>query len=445
MRKFYASLAALAVVVSGVLLFNFMGGESSAALPRDCDNNSIIYCGGITASELAQRYSENKPGDLDNIYSSYGLSATEMKNAGTMAKMGEVHKDGSVTVNGEVVATDVHSIGRQNIFSGSTKKVIDGKTYYDHVPSGTFARESIVAYVFFDGNGNFKAAVLTSCGNPVNGKPKPKPVYTCKSLTKTAISRTEYSFNASATASGGASIVSYNYDFGDGKKETSSAPTLKHTYAKEGTYTAKVTVNVKVNGQIKVVPGSGCQVVVTVSPPPATPVYTCDMLTGSRISRLEYNFNGKASATGGATIVNYVFDFGDGKSTTVDSPKDVKHTYEKEGTYNAKLSVTVKVKDAEKVVTDNVKCVFKVTVTPEECKPGIPVGDDRCTPCEVPGKEQYPKNAPECSTPPVTPPELPHTGPMDMIAGGIGLSSIVAAAYYWHVSRRNLLSELLNR
>ena len=93
MKRFYASLASLALVVAGLLLFNFMGADSNAALPRDCDNNSIIYCGGITPSELASRYNANKTGDLKTIYHSYGLSDYEMTHAGTSAKMGEVHRD----------------------------------------------------------------------------------------------------------------------------------------------------------------------------------------------------------------------------------------------------------------------------------------------------------------------------------------------------------------
>ena len=442
MKKFYASLAALTVALSAVVLFNFMGADSNAALPRDCDNNSIINCGAITGGELSQRYSENKTGDLPAIYQSYGLSAGEMTSADAVAKMGEVRKDGTVVVGGEVVATDAMSIGRQNIFSGSTPKNIAGKTFYDTPPSRSFAKDSIVAYVYFNANGEFKAAVLTSCGNPVTGKPKPKPAYKCNALAATKISRTEYSFNADASASGGAAIVNYTYDFGDGQKTTSTAATIKHTYAKPGTYTTRVTANVKVGNETKAATGPQCEKQIVIEEKPETPVYTCDSLTATRISRMEYSFNGKATAEGGATITSYVFDFGDSKSATVTNPSDVKHTYAKDGTYTAKLTVMVKVDGSEKTVVDEAKCVVKVTVTPEECKPGVPVGDVRCTPCEVPGKEQYPKNSPECATTPV---ELPHTGPMDIIGGGFGLGSVIAATYYWRASRKGFLAELLNR
>jgi PKD repeat protein len=679
-KKFYISLVSLVIAVSGFLLFNFMGANSNAAsLPRDCDNNAIINCGATTASELATVYKKNATGDLDNIYHSYGLTDNDLAHAGSLAKMGAVHKDGRVTVGSTTVATGALTIGRQNM-SGSHKKVIGGKTYYERAPSVSFASESIAAYVFTDANGNFKAAVLTACGNPVTAKP---PVYKCDSLTQDKISRTEYSFNATASASNGASVSSYTYDFGDGQKSTTTAKTakrtytkpgtytvklsvtvkvngtnktvtapgcetkvivetppltpvytcdsltpnkisrteysfdgkatakdgativnysfdfgdgtaaqtvtnpagVKHTYAKDGTYTTKMSVTVKVNGANKTVTGPQCQTQVTVETPPVTPVYSCDSLTASKISRTEYSFDGAASASNGATITNYVIDFGDTATQTVTNPKGVKHTYAKEGTYTVKLSVNVKVNGTDKTVTapqcqtqivvetppvtpvytcdgltmtkigrtdysfngsasatggatitgytfdfgdntdvqtvanpigvkhtyakdgtytakltatvsvngesktvtDAVKCVAQVTVTPleeckpgipmgdvrcteeckpgipvgdtrcteeckpgvpvgdtrcNECKPGVPTGDTRCTPCEVPGKEQYPKDSTDCVETPV---ELPHTGPMDVIGGGLGLGSLIAAASYWYASRRGLLTELLNR
>lgn len=451
MKKFYMSLTGLAVALSGILFFTYMGATSNAALPRDCDNNSIIYCGGITPSELADRYNANKTGDLDNVYKAYGLSAYDMTHAGTVAKMGAVHKDGRVTVGDKTVATDAHSIGR-HYKSGSTTKMIDGKKYYERTPANSFASNSIVAYVFFDANGDFKAAVLTSCGNPVTAK---KPVYKCDSLTKDKISRTEYNFTSKATAKDGASIVSYNYDFGDGKKTNGAGATISHKYDKPGTYTVKMSANIKVYGTTKTVTGPQCEVKVIVETPPPTPVYTCDLLTYKKISRTEYEFTGKATAENGATIVDYTFDYGDASSETVTNPTNVSHTYANAGNYTIKMSVKVKVDGQEKTV-NGPKCEVKITVsppeeckpgipvgdkrceTPEECKPGIPVGDARCEEC----KPGVPKGDERCET---TPAELPKTGPADFIGGALGLGSMVAAGYYYFASRRSLLSELLNR
>ncbi len=229
MRKFYLSLGGLAVVLGAVLLLNVFNGNSSAALPRDCDNNSIIYCGASDVNELKQKINDNKTGDLSTIYNSYGISASMLSSA----KMGEVRKDGTVVVDGQVVATDAMSIGRQKL-AGSTTKSIGGKTYYNSPPSTSFRSNSIVAFVFFDANGLFKGAIITSCGNPVEGKPKPKPAYKCDSLTPAAITRMKYNFTASASASGGASVANYTFDFGDGKTATGGNIAL-HEYTKAGT------------------------------------------------------------------------------------------------------------------------------------------------------------------------------------------------------------------
>lgn len=362
-KKFHLSLAALIVAVSATLLLSVLSGTSKAALPVDCDNNSIINCGAVTTDELKQKYNANATGDLANIYNSYGITSAMINNADTTAKMGQANKDGTITVDGQVVATGATSIGRQNIFSGSTTKNIAGKTYYDTPNSRAFASSSIVAYVFFDGNGQFIAAILTACGNPEHATPvppKPKPVYACNSLTATTLSQEnhEYQYTLSYTATGGATLKTVDFDFGDGKVKNgvaaADAKTVTHTYTAAGTYTTKA-------------------------------------------------------------ILHF---------TT----------------------------DANGTVAD-VNCQATVTTSPDMCalNPSVPKNDSRCIPCDVPGKEQYPKDSPLCvtapttPTPPTTPPELPHTGPADMIGGVLGLGSIVAAGYYWYASKRGLLTALLNR
>ena len=425
-------------MVSAVLLFNFMNSTSSAAsLPEDCNNNSIIYCGGITPAILAQRYTANSTGDLPAIYSSYGLSSSDMTNAGSAAQMGQVNKDGTVVVNGAVVATNALTIGRQNI-AGSTTKVIAGRTYYQRSPSVSFLSNSIAAYVFFDANGNFRAFVLTSCGNPGTATPvppKPKPVYTCDSLAATKISRTEFSFGTQASASGGATISGYTYDFGDGQTVDSPNATMTHTYAQPGTYTAKVTVSVLVDGATQTTTSPACQTQVVIETPPPTPVYTCDSLAATQIDRTDYSFTGAATAEGGATISGYTFDFGDGTAPQqVTSPTNVTHTYANAGPYTVTMTVTVQVNGTQTTVTGP-QCQTQVTVAEQECLPGVPVGSAQCTPPTT------------TTTPPTptTPTELPHTGSSDVLFSSLGLGSIIASAYYWYSSRRGLLSALLSR
>lgn len=635
-KKFYLSLAALAVVVSGIALFGFLNTNSEAAIPRDECNagsnyNAIIKCGAGDASELARKYRENPKGDLDNIYKHYGLTENEVTHAnGSTGAMGRVYKDGTIKVGNKTVATNAQSLGRHNK-PGSHKVSIGGKTYYERKPSATFQIDSISAFVFFEKNGDFKAAILTACGNPVRAD---KPVYKCEDLTKKAVSRNRYEFTAHATAKNGAKVSSYTFDFGDGKKQQTSNRTVAHTYAKPGNYTVKVTVKVKINnayykettstnckvtvtvapepsyackdlklnkisrtkyeftasataangaqvtgykydfgdgqkkdnasakeshtyakpgnytvkvwaivkigGATKHVTSNDCVVKVTVTPEPPKPAYTCESLSKKNISRTEFTFTGKATAVNGATIAGYIFDFGDGTKSEVTNPTNVPHTYAQPGEYTVKMTAKVMVNGEQKLVTSPY-CEVKVKVAPpnkvevcnpatgetiivdedeadnyvpvgdpacepvrvcdpetgeiitvdkkdegnykpigdpacepvqvcdpetgetitvdkkdedkykpvgdpaceekpEECIPGVPVGDERCEEEEecVPN----PKGNETCEE---IPAELPTTGPAETIGGIVGLGSLVAAGYYWYASRRGLMSEMLNR
>lgn len=95
--------------------------------------------------------------------------------------------------------------------------------------------------------------------------------------------------------------------------------------------------------------------------------------------------------------------------------------------------------------SDTANVVVSKDCKPNECKPGIPVGDKRCDEyCTVPGKEHLPKNSPDCVTP-VTPTELPKTGAGDATLVMAGLGIITAGIAYLATSRRDLLASLIGR
>ena len=143
-----------------------------------------------------------------------------------------------------------------------------------------------------------------------------------------------------------------------------------------------------------------------VTPPPA---YVCTALTSLLVSGTQYEFNGSASASNGATIVNYVINFGDGTSQTVTNPTNILHTYSTTGaTYSPSLTVNVKVDGMTKPVTST------------GCTTSLTIG----TPPVIP---------------PVTPPELPHTGPTESIATFLGLGALIASVVYYVRSRRAIV------
>lgn len=90
------------------------------------------------------------------------------------------------------------------------------------------------------------------------------------------------------------------------------------------------------------------------------PSYSCDSLTPKAISRTDYQFTVKATATNGATIDHYTFNTGDGKQVNSTSPT-LSHTYTKAGTYTVTATVYVKVNGVVKTAPGN--CTTKATVT----------------------------------------------------------------------------------
>lgn len=75
---------------------------------------------------------------------------------------------------------------------------------------------------------------------------------------------------------------------------------------------------------------------------------------------------------------------------------------------------------------DAATVVVEVECAPNECKPGIPEGDERC--------EETPA--------PVAPTTLPQTGPAEVILSLIGIAALAAGVAYWYKSRQDLKKAL---
>jgi PKD repeat protein len=139
-------------------------------------------------------------------------------------------------------------------------------------------------------------------------------------------------FTATATPAARHSIVRYEWDFGDGTTQTTTVPTVTHTYANLGTYVARVTAtdDVGQTGSAALtfnIVGTGVFASFTVSPSNPAPNTTV-------------SFNASASVGGGgAAIVKWSWDFGNG--TTVDESDAIAETsYSSVGTYTVTLTVT---------------------------------------------------------------------------------------------------------
>ncbi|ENQ3080445.1 collagenase [Bacillus cereus] len=113
-------------------------------------------------------------------------------------------------------------------------------------------------------------------------------------------------------------IVSYLWDFGDGDTSTEENPT--HAYEKAGTYMATLTMKDDQGKESKE------QMTVHVERTKAT-------YFGEENSEIQ--FKSDSSKAEGRKVVSYLWDFGDGKTSTEENPT---HTYEKTGTYTATLT-----------------------------------------------------------------------------------------------------------
>ena len=127
-------------------------------------------------------------------------------------------------------------------------------------------------------------------------------------------------------AVGGQAPYTYRWDFGDGSG--ASSQNAAHTYAAEGSYTARFTVTDSLSGSVS----ATCAISVTVPPLAAT----CTAAPTSGLAPLFVSFT--STATGGTGTYGYDWNFGDGSAHA--STATAAHTYTAAGTYTATLTVT---------------------------------------------------------------------------------------------------------
>lgn len=224
----------------------------------DCDSVAIIRCGAFDANKMREKAAQ---GDVPRIYNAFDISQDDLR--GTYVN-GIVWRDGRVTVDGKVVATDAMTAGRN--FGGSPIEGTNAGKY----PTSRFVTEGQTAFVRMV-DGKFDFAVIKACGNPVSATPKnpptpqePEPSYECVSLTTEKLSRTKVKFTAKAKVSGGATIEKYQFGFGDEYGITVEENTYTYDYKKTGTFETNVVVHVKVDGKVKEVTGRSCEKNVTI-------------------------------------------------------------------------------------------------------------------------------------------------------------------------------------
>lgn len=135
------------------------------------------------------------------------------------------------------------------------------------------------------------------------------------------------------------------------------------------------------------------------------PIYSCDLVTLEELGGRKVKATVKATAENGASIKNYVYDFGDGSDKLVTDKTTAEHTYAKDGSYVTRVAVNMTVNGKDKLVESD-KCAAPVKF--ESGKPVVPV---------VPVTPVTPVK-------PTAPSELPNTGSGEVL----GVVSAVTAA-----------------
>lgn len=376
MRKFISRLkrkplllAVSLVAVVGLAGLGVNHAMAGTTYQPDCSVNSIVKCGAGTPASFISKVQSNNDGyghhDLQSIYAYFGLKSSDYANFSKYAEEGTFnYANGTLTVAGQVVGTNVWGVGRTSDTMGGAKRTpftIDGKTYYKSPAVGRAYKGTLSGMVYFNSKGEVQFATEHACGNPMPVTPV-KPTYSCNLLQKKSLGNNTYSFTTSASASHNAKISHVVYNFGDGSSTvstTSLSTPVTHKYTKSGSFTTTVTVYVHVPGNHTVtVTSAHCATKITVTPPPK-PVYACKELTASQVDRTTYNFTASGTASNGATITGYAYSF-DG-SAPQSGGSTVKHSFSQAGSHTVRAYAVVSVNGKTTQVTSD-NCVTTVNV-----------------------------------------------------------------------------------
>lgn len=211
---------------------------------------------------------------------------------------------------------------------------LDGLNFFSgtQTQAGSYAFSSTfdIALRITDINGcqdNKKVtAAVTVTGPTANFKP----------ATKGGCSNAKITFNDLTISSMG--VKSWTFDFGDGNTQTFTAPPFTHTYTNTGMYVVKLTVTDNINCPDTYI--SPDTIVIT----RPTIGFKSDYTT--ICPKTDLTFTDTSSGDG----LHYAWDFGDGVTSTVQSPV---HQYTaSSGSYTVKL-----------VITDTAGCMDSVTRT----------------------------------------------------------------------------------
>ncbi len=156
------------------------------------------------------------------------------------------------------------------------------------------------------------------------------PVAKADANPQTGLAPLNVQFSGTGSTDADGKIESYSWDFGDGS--TGNGVTVSHTYTRKGTY--EVTLTVKDNKG-----GAGRDDITITVDENKAPVAKIEAAPKKGVAPLDVDFDGSGSSDADGDALTYRWDFGDGSAEEEGTDELTSHTYTRDGTYTAKLTV----------------------------------------------------------------------------------------------------------
>jgi uncharacterized repeat protein (TIGR01451 family) len=235
-----------------------------APAPTDLKENITVKPGDAVTWRID--YKNNGTGTADNI------TIRDSIPAGLTLVPGSIKRLDSNHLTGETIPDTGLSSGGVNVgnYPANTNGVIRFRTTVNRdtqlceITNIAFGRADNVA----ESQDSAKITIDSDVCKPKN------PVYSCDLLTVELVNGRTYKYTVNATATGGATITQYVFNFGDNQTANSSSNSVQHTYAStvSSSPVTVAKVQVRVNGEDKIAESALCAkpVSFTATPPPTT-------------------------------------------------------------------------------------------------------------------------------------------------------------------------------
>ena len=172
----------------------------------------------------------------------------------------------------------------------------------------------------------------------LNSRAPPQAAFTYYPVNSYVGMTITFDASASTAEAYGATLVNYQWDFGNGTKYSTTTPTITNVYSVANNYT--VTLNVTDSQGL----WSTTAKIVPILPPAgpianfiwSPPVPTNSSLATFDASSTTLGWNGTVHPP----ITNYLWNFGDGNTTSSGSSPTILHQFASDGNYTVQLNVT---------------------------------------------------------------------------------------------------------